>query len=481
MINFKIIFSHLSRILIILSIVMCIPMLYAFITVSKGGAEFLAGALITFLIGMVVMHITRSRRETMTIKDMFLFTTLMWVTMVVFAAIPIYLIMKEDLLSSCIETAAALSTSGNTVIGNVDLIPKAILIWRSILQYLGGIGFIAVGIIVLPSLNVGGMKLFSTESSKESTDKVIPTSRNLAFSMLLTYLALTALAFFIYFFLGMTSFDAFNHALTSLATGGMSTHQSSMNYFPVKIHWAVIIFMFLGALPFPLVFAAIRGRVKELFNDAQVKAFIVMIIGVSIATTLSLICSEHYNLTDATRIALFNTVSVLSTTGYSLEDYSGYNDFITLLFFFLIPLGACSSSTSGGLKIFRIQIAFTLFRRQINQLMHPNAIFPQKYNNQPVNDVIIRSIITFFCAYFIIAIASSLLLCLGGLGLLDAISSTLSCLSNLGIGIGPTVGPNGDFSALTDYQKIILCFDMLTGRLEVLTVLICFMPSFWKV
>ena len=231
MINFKIIFSHLSRILIILSIVMCIPMLYAFITVSKGGAEFLAGALITFLIGMVVMHITRSRRETMTIKDMFLFTTLMWVTMVVFAAIPIYLIMKEDLLSSCIETAAALSTSGNTVIGNVDLIPKAILIWRSILQYLGGIGFIAVGIIVLPSLNVGGMKLFSTESSKESTDKVIPTSRNLAFSMLLTYLALTALAFFIYFFLGMTSFDAFNHALTSLATGGMSTHQSSMNYF----------------------------------------------------------------------------------------------------------------------------------------------------------------------------------------------------------------------------------------------------------
>ena len=206
-----------------------------------------------------------------------------------------------------------------------------------------------------------------------------------------------------------------------------------------------------------------------------------MIIGVSIATTLSLICSEHYNLTDATRIALFNTVSVLSTTGYSLEDYSGYNDFITLLFFFLIPLGACSSSTSGGLKIFRIQIAFTLFRRQINQLMHPNAIFPQKYNNQPVNDVIIRSIITFFCAYFIIAIASSLLLCLGGLGLLDAISSTLSCLSNLGIGIGPTVGPNGDFSALTDYQKIILCFDMLTGRLEVLTVLICFMPSFWKV
>ena len=325
------------------------------------------------------------------------------------------------------------------------------------------------------------MKLFSTESSKESTDKVIPTSRNLAFSMLLTYLALTALAFFIYFFLGMTSFDAFNHALTSLATGGMSTHQSSMNYFPVKIHWAVIIFMFLGALPFPLVFAAIRGRVKELFNDAQVKAFIIMIIGVSIATTLSLICSEHYNLTDATRIALFNTVSVLSTTGYSLEDYSGYNDFITLLFFFLIPLGACSSSTSGGLKIFRIQIAFTLFRRQINQLMHPNAIFPQKYNNQPVNDVSIRSIITFFCAYFIIAIASSLLLCLGGLGLLDAISSTLSSLSNLGIGIGPTVGPNGDFSALTDYQKIILCFDMLTGRLEVLTVLICFMPSFWKV
>ena len=481
MINHRIILSFIGNTLILLSIIMVIPLMYAFITVSRGSAEFLASMVITMITGLLIKNLTKNHSMTMTIRDMFLFTTMLWVTIVIFAAIPIHLIMRTDLLSSCIETAAAVSTSGNTVIGNVDLIPGSILIWRSMLQYLGGIGFIAVGIAILPNLNVGGMKLFSTESSKESTDKVMPKSKTLATGMVITYLGLTLLAYVVYYILGMSSFDAFNHALTSLSTGGMSTHQSSMNYFSPTIHWAVILFMFLGALPFPLVFLAIHGHLKELLSDAQVRGFMALIIVVSLVTTLSLVFSEDYPVADAFRVALFNTVSVISTTGYSLEDYSNYNDFITMLFFFLIPLGACSSSTSGGLKIFRLQIGFILFKRQIKQLMHPAAIFPQKYNNQPVNDVIIRSIITFFCAYFIVVFVSSLLLCLSGFGMLDALSATMACMSNLGIGLGPNVGPNGDFSVLTDWQKIILCFDMITGRLEVLTILICFVPSFWKV
>ena len=454
MINYRIILSFLGSTMILLSTVMLIPLMYAFITVSRGSAEFLASMTITMLSGLLIKNLTKNHSTNMTIKDMFLFTSLLWITIVIFAAIPIHLIMRTDLLSSCIETAAAVSTSGNTVIGNVDLIPGSILIWRSILQYLGGIGFIAVGIAILPNLNVGGMKLFSTESSKESTDKVMPKSKTLASGMLLTYLGLTALAYIVYYLLGMSSFDAFNHALTSLSTGGMSTHQSSMNYFPDTIHWAVIIFMFLGALPFPLVFLAVHGHIKELLKDDQVKGFIAIIIVVSLVTAASLVFSE---------------------------DYSNYNDFITMLFFFLIPIGACSSSTSGGLKIFRLQIGFILFKRQIKQLMHPAAIFPQKYNSQPVNDVIIRSIITFFCAYFIVVFFSSLLLCLSGFGMLDALSATMACMSNLGIGLGPNVGPNGDFSILTNWQKIILCFDMITGRLEVLTILICFHPGFWKI
>ena len=481
MINYRIILSFLGSTMILLSTVMFIPLMYAFITVSRGSAEFLASMTITMLSGLLIKNLTKNHSTNMTIKDMFLFTSLLWITIVIFAAIPIHLIMRTDLLSSCIETAAAVSTSGNTVIGNVDLIPGSILIWRSILQYLGGIGFIAVGIAILPNLNVGGMKLFSTESSKESTDKVMPKSKTLASGMLLTYLGLTALAYIVYYLLGMSSFDAFNHALTSLSTGGMSTHQSSMNYFPDTIHWAVIIFMFLGALPFPLVFLAVHGHIKELLKDDQVKGFIAIIIVVSLVTAASLVFSEDYSIADAVRISLFNTVSVISTTGYSLEDYSNYNDFITMLFFFLIPIGACSSSTSGGLKIFRLQIGFILFKRQIKQLMHPAAIFPQKYNSQPVNDVIIRSIITLFCAYFIVVFFSSLLLCLSGFGMLDALSATMACMSNLGIGLGPNVGPNGDFSILTNWQKIILCFDMITGRLEVLTILICFHPGFWKV
>ncbi len=481
MINYKIILSFLGNTIILLSAFMLIPLVYAFTTVTRGSAEFLASAAIALVAGLLLKHFSRNHTLTMTIKDMFLFTTLLWLTIIVFAAVPISLIMRADILTSCVETAAAVSTSGNTVIGNVDLIPGSVLLWRSILQYLGGIGFIAVGIAILPNLNVGGMKLFSTESSKESTDRVMPKSKSLATGMLFTYLGLTALAYVVYYLVGMSSFDAFNHALTSLSTGGMSTHQNSMNYFPASIHWAVIVFMFLGALPFPLVFAAVHGHARDLIGDAQVRAFVWLIAGVSAVTALSLVFAENYPVADALRLSLFNTVSVLSTTGYALSDYSAYNDFITLLFFFIIPLGACSGSTSGGLKIFRLQIGLTLFKRQIRQLMHPAAIFPQRYNNQPVTDVIIRSIITFFCAGIIITVASSLLLCLSGFGMIDALSATLACLSNLGIGIGPNVGPNGDFSVLSNWQKIILCFDMITGRLEVLTVIICFMPGFWKV
>lgn len=481
--NLRIIFSLLSNVILLLAFAESIPLLYSLITITKGSAEFLISTTSTLCLGILLNRLGKNgTSKKMTIKDMFLFTSIVWTILVLISAVPFTLILKVDLITSCYETASAISTTGSSVIGNINSIPKSILLWRSILQYMGGIGFIAMGIAILPNLNVGGMKLFQTENSEQSKESVTPKSKTLAKGILLLYLSATFIAYSVYYLLGMDTFDAFNHALTSLATGGMSTHNESMNYFSPSIHWAVSFFMFIGSLPFALMFISIKNRKTSLLiNDQQVRGFIFIIFLLVSTITLSLIINDNYSFEHALRFSVFNVINILSSSGYTLEDYGQHGNFISLLFFLIIPLGACSGSTSGGLKIFRIQIAFTLFKRQIHQLMHPSAIFPQQYNNTNVNDTIIRSIIAFFFSYLMITIISSLLLCLSGLNILDSLSTTLSCLSNIGPAIGDLFGPNGDFSILTTFQKIILIIDMIMGRLEILTVLICFMPSFWKI
>ena len=480
-INFRIISYLLGNILLYLAVAMSVPLLYSFITISKGSAEFLISAIFLVVLGLVLKHYGKSDVMHMTIKDMFLFTTLVWITALTMSAIPIVLILKVDVISACYETASAISTTGSTVLGDVNKLPKSIILWRSILQYIGGLGFIVAGIAILPNLNVGGMKLFQTESSERNTGNVTPKSRTLAKGILFLYIGSAILATITFYILGMNFFDAINHAMTAVSTGGMSTRNESMDYYSKSIHWAITFFMFLGSLPFALMVTSIRSHSSVFFRDAQVRGFFSIIVVVSALVTLSLIFQQHYDVMDALRVAVFNVVNVLSSTGYTLEDFSAYNNFISMIFFIILPIGACSGSTSGGLKVFRLQISFTLFKRQIHQLMHPSAVFPQRYNNQNVNDTIVRSIIAFFCAYFGFTVLSAVLLALSGLNVMDAVTTTISCLSNIGPAMGPSFGSYGNFSILTGFQKLVLLTDMILGRLEVLTMLICFMPSFWKV
>ncbi|MGN1393171.1 MAG: TrkH family potassium uptake protein [Succinivibrionaceae bacterium] len=481
--NFKMISFLLGNVIFLFGVAEAIPLLYAFATVTKGSAEFLICDISIFILGFLLKtYGLNNLNKRLTIKDMFLFTSIVWILIVVIAAFPIALIEKTDIITACFETASAISTTGITLLSNIDQSPPSLLLWRSILQYMGGIGFIAMGIAILPNLNVGGMKLFQTENSSQAKDTVTPKSKTLAKGILFLYLAITIIAIITYKLLGMNLFDAVNHALTSVATGGMSTHSSSMNFFPKSIHWATICFMFLGSLPFALMFLAIKEKnIIQIFKDQQVKGFIFIIFITTAIVTIDLIVDVGYDFEHAVRISLFNVINILSSTGYSLEDYSNYNNLITMIFLIILPLGACSGSTSGGLKIFRIQIALTLFKRQIHQLMHPSAIFPQQYNNTNVNDTIIRSIIAFFFSYLVALIISSTILCATNMNIMDSLSLSLTCLSNIGPGIGPTVGPNGDLSFLSTFQKILLISDMMLGRLEILTIIICLTPSFWKI
>ncbi len=480
-INAKIICSLLGNVLLFLMLALCVPLLYAFITVSKGSAEFLVTTIIVGIVGLLLKHFGKTSELHLTLKDMFLFTSLVWIACLVCSALPFLFILKIDIVSAFFEVASAISTTGQTVLSDLDTLPRSILLWRSLLQFIGGLGFIAIGIAILPNLNIGGMKLFQTESSQRSSDNVTPKSKTLAKGILFTYIGFTVAATIVYYFLGMSWFDAINHAFTAISTGGMSTHGKSMEYFSESIHWATSLFMLIGALPFALLALIFRGNFKSILKDAQVRGFIVLIIAVASIMTISLMIQNDRNFADAVRVSVFNVINILSSTGYTLEDFSAYNNLITIIFFFILPLGACSGSTSGGIKIFRLQIAFTLFKRQMHQLMHPNAIFPQRYNNHNVSDSIIRSIIAFFFAYLITAFISSIILAATGIAIMDALTLTLSTLSNIGPAIGPNFGPYGDLTVLTSTQKIVLMIDMILGRLEVFTILICFMPSFWRV
>lgn len=480
-INIKVIYSLLGNVLLFLMIALSVPLLYSFITVSKGSAEFLATTIIVGVVGLVLKHFGKTRNLHMTIKDMFLFTSLVWLAILFFSALPFLFILKIDFISAFYETASAVSTTGSTILSDLDNLPPSILLWRSLLQFIGGIGFIAVGIAILPNLNVGGMKLFQTESNQQRADNVTPKSKTLAKGILYTYLGLTLLATIIYYNLGMTLFDAVNHAFTTVSTGGMSTHVKSIEYFNESIQWVTVFFMFIGALPFALLVMCFRGGIKSLCSDAQVRGFVFLIVLVTLIMAASLVIMNNIDVQDALKISFFNAINILSSTGYTYGDFTAFNHFITILFFFILPLGGCSGSTSGGLKIFRLQVALTLFKRQMKQLMHPNAIFPQRYNNHNVSDTIIRSLIAFFFAYLMVAFVSSLILAASGLDFMNAISLTITSLSNIGPAVSPDFGPCGDFSVLTGLQKIVLSIDMVLGRLEVLTMLICFMPSFWRV
>jgi trk system potassium uptake protein TrkH len=337
-----------------------------------------------------------------------------------------------------------------------------------------------MAVAVLPMLNVGGMKLFHTESSDWS-DKSSPRAKTVAKNIVIVYLTLTALCLLGYLMTGMTLFEGINHAFTTLSTGGYSTSDGSMNHFSHGAHWVGTLFMFLGGLPFLLFVSALRKRrLNELARDAQVRGFTLLFLASSVIIASWLVVRDGYAVADALRVSMFNIVSVVTTTGFGLEDFTAWGALPTTLFAFLMMAGACSGSTSGGIKIFRFQIAITLLNKQMMKLIHPSGVFVQRYNQRPVNDDIVRSVVAFGLMFFItiIFIAG----CLSALGLdpITSISGAITAVANVGPGMGSVIGPTGNFAPLPDTAKWLLSFGMLMGRLEILTLLVLFFPAFWR-
>ncbi|WP_346840707.1 TrkH family potassium uptake protein [Metapseudomonas otitidis] len=467
--------------LITLAVSMVVPMLavLAFDRTDDIGA-FSWSSLITFIVGLALVAPGRPEHLHMRPRDMYMLTTASWVVVCIFAALPMVLIQHISYTDAFFETMSGITTTGSTVITGLDHASPGLLLWRSMLHWLGGIGFIGMAVAILPLLRIGGMRLFQTESS-DWGEKVMPRSHMVAKYILVVYVALTLLGTLAFWLAGMTPFEAVNHAMSLISTGGFSTSDNSIaNWKQPAVHWVAVVVMMAGSLPFTLYVATLRGHRKALVKDHQVRGFVGFLVATWLFFGTWLWLNSDYSWPDAFRIVAVNVTSVVTTTGVALGDYTLWGSFSVMLFFYLTFVGGCSGSTAGGLKIFRFQVALVMLRTNLKQLVHPRAVIRQKYNGHNIDEEIVRSLITFSFFFTITIGAIALGLCLVGLDWTTALTGAATAVCNVGPGLGPIIGPAGNFSTLPDAAKWLLTIGMLLGRLEILTVLVLFTRGFWK-
>tara|TARA_B100000700_G_scaffold145071_1_gene161359 strand:- start:841 stop:2289 length:1449 start_codon:yes stop_codon:yes gene_type:complete len=477
----KTVFFIIGILLIILGTFMLVP--YAMqILYQENSHSFLASSFITIFIGTLLILANLDKNYQLNLQQTFLFSTLTWVSIAVFGSIPFVLSsLNLSFSEAFFESMSGITTTGSTVIENLEDCPKSILLWRAIMQWLGGIGIIMMAITILPLLKVGGMQLFKMESS-DSTEKIFPRAIEAAYLIILIYLILTFACSIFYWFFGMGIFDSVAHSMTTIATGGFSTHNESIGYFKnPNIEIVATIFIILGSIPFISYLKFVKGNRKVFFQDVQIKGLIYLLVFSILIIFLYLFFGNHQGtLFDKIRISSFNVVSILSGTGYVTDDFGLWGKFALIFFLFLMFVGGCAGSTTCGIKIFRLQMLVLFFSNQIKKLIYPSSVFVVKYNNQKISDSFINSVIIFIFAYLFLFMFLSMLLSITGLDFLSAISGAATAISNVGPGLGGTIGPNGNFKEVSDISKWLLSFGMLLGRLELFAVLVLFIPSFWK-
>ena len=479
--NNKTVFFAIGVLLVILGTFMLIPFFVQFIYDEKNNT-FLSSASVTAFVGILLILTNLEENKKLNLQQAFLLTTLSWLSIAIFGCLPfLFSNLNLSFVDAFFESMSGITTTGSTVITNLDDVSKSILIWRAILQWLGGIGIIVMAITILPLLNVGGMQLFRMESS-DTTEKILPKTREITLIISIIYLALTFACGISYWTAGMNIFDSIAHSMTTIATGGFSTYSDSIGYFKnPKIEIISIIFIVLGSMPFIAYLKFVKGDKKVFLKDTQIKGLVyILIISVLLMFFYLMLSNKDYSFAENLRISTFNVVSILSGTGYVTTDFSLWGKFPLVFFLFLMFVGGCAGSTTCGIKIFRFQILGRFIINQIKKLVYPHGVFSTKYNNEKISNTFIYSIITFVFLYFFIFFILATLLSLNGLDFVTAISGAASAISNVGPGLGDVIGPNGNYYDLPNFSKLSLSLGMLLGRLELFAVLVLFFPSFWK-
>ena len=476
--NYKTVFFTLGILQIILGIFMLIPVIAQFIY-NEIDSSFFGASIVTIIFGMLFFLSNLDHDKKLNLQQAFLLTALSWLSIAVFGSLPFILSKVEFTITNAFfESMSGITTTGSTIISNLENIPKGILLWRAILQWLGGIGIIVMAITLMPIMNVGGMQLFKI-SNNDSSEKILPKSKEIALRLIYIYTGLTALCAISYKVFGMNFFDSLTHSMTTIATGGFSNYNESIGFFnSIYIEIIAMIFIILGSLPFIAYIKFLSGNRSIFFSDIQIKTFLKIIIFSIIILSIYLIVNN--NIQTNFRSIFFNVISILTGTGYVNAQYDDWGGFPIIIFLILMFVGGCAGSTTCGIKIFRIQIIYSFISNQLKKIIYPKGVFVLKYDQSPVDDKFISSIISFIYMYLLIFFTITALLSLTGLDFITSISGAATSISNVGPGLGSIIGPNGNFSSLPDISKWILTLGMILGRLELFAILVLFLPSFWK-
>lgn len=459
---------------------MLVPALVGWFSHYRDAQPFLDSALFILVPALVLNAVSRRPNLHIVPRDAFLVTTVVWVVAAICGSLPIVLHEHVSFTDAFFESMSGITTTGSTVLIGLDGMSPALLLWRSLLQWIGGLGFVMMAIAILPLVGVGGMHLYRSETSDWS-EKSIPRTRDIAVRIMLLYLGLSVACALAYWAFGMTPFDAINHAMTTLATGGYSTSDFSMGkYDTAGVLWSGTLFMTLASLPFIAYVHVLRSGPRALFEDEQVAFFLTMVVVVVAVCSLVLVQQNGYAVTRAVTVVAFNVVSTISTTGFASTDYTLWGPFFTAVFLFLMFTGGCSGSTAGSIKAFRIQVALKVLSIQFNKLIHPRGVFVASQNGRRLDADITWALVAFIFAAGLTVVGVTLALAALGLDLLTALSAAATAVTNVGPGIGDVIGPSGTFASLPAPAKWLLAGAMLMGRLELMTVIVLFTRHYWR-
>ena len=478
--NYKTVFFTLGVLQIILGISMIIPIVIQIIY-GELDSSFIGAGIITIIFGILFFLANLDHDKKLNLQQAFLLTSLSWLSIAIFGSLPfVFSSLQLSITDSLFESMSGITTTGSTIIINLNDSPKGILLWRALLQWLGGIGIIVMAITLMPIMNVGGMQLFKI-SSNDASEKILPKSKEIALSLILIYSGLTFICSIFYKIFGMNYFDSITHAMTTIATGGFSNYNESIGYFnSATIEITAIIFIILGSIPFIAYIKFLNGNKRIFISDSQIRTFIKIII-VSIIILFFYLAFQNKNFSEINlRSISFNVVSILTGTGYVTQQFDNWGSFSLIFFLILMFIGGCAGSTTCGIKIFRVQILYLFLVNQLKKIIYPRGIFVIKYDSNNVDDKFMSSIISFIYLYIIIFFFITALLSLSGLDFVTSISAAATSISNVGPGLGTIIGPNGNFSQLPDFSKWVLSFGMILGRLELFAILVLFLPSFWQ-
>lgn len=457
-----------------------IPLITEIIYQTESWQSYAVPILLYLIVGGSLVITNRNIELKISIKEAFIITVLSWILLAILCAIPfVYTQLQLSVIDALFESMSGITTTGATVLNNLDDLPKGILIWRALLQWLGGIGIVVIALVILPFLRIGGMQLFHLEGD-DPYDKFLPKISSVVTKIIYVYSGLTALLAILYFANGMTFFDAIAHSFTTISTGGFSTHNDSFAYFQSNsILNIAIVFMIIGSIPF-LLMAQTTLTNNALFKDHQVRVLIfILIIAIALIYYFARPFVEGSTLNQLSTIS-FNTISIISGTGYVSSNFEEWGNYASVLFLLLMFIGGCAGSTTGGLKVFRFQILFKYIHLHLKKMLQPHMVLSAQFNGKKVPETTYESVMTFFFVYIITFASSALLLSFSGLDFLTCISAAASSISNVGPGLGEIIGPEGNYSSLTNYSKFVLILTMFLGRLEMLTIFVLLLPSFWK-